>query len=309
MLPSGVEAATDLANFPKSIALFGALVARVPNASWYIKIDTDTFLNVPQLLLVLAAADGRADYLGKSMFLFDLREGQTHFHIDPPQQFTYMQGGMYALSRRAAVAVASCPQRGGPWLTCPNQYFTDVSNSRVGGAMEQSCVRKGATDNSKEDLLVGACVAETAQMHAQMTLRTHPCIVNQGYREEIFAEAGYWRDIFRHEWVKQLCGCPVALHSIKDPVQLNRIGRLVHEECVVACGDAVHATDSICSLYMDGRVSPISLPPPLPVPPAEDHASSSSWVRGGQVTPAAILAVGLAFAIVIGIALRMELVG
>ena len=336
VLPEGVEARTGLANFNKSVALFGALVTQVPDASWYIKVDADTLLNVPQLLLVLAAERGRVDYLGKAMFLFDFHEGQTHFHVEPPQQFTYMQGGMCTLqmfehetvavrgcgphdanlprstlgtctvladvlSRRAAVTVASCPRRGGPWHACPNRYFTDVSNPRIGGAMERSCVRKGATDSSMEDFLVGACVAEAGRV----ALRTHQCVVNQGYREEIFAEAGYWKDIFRHEYMKQLCACPVAFHSIKDPIQLHRIGRLVQDECVAACGEAVHAPDSICSLYTQGRAAHTP-PPPPPLPPSPAAAPSPPPETARHITTGAVLSIGLALVFVVAFAIRKE---
>ena len=153
------------------------------------------------------------------------------------------------LSRRAAVAVASCPRRGGPWLKCPNQYFVDVANVRVRSAMGRSCVTNGTTDTRMEDLLVGACLAEAGNI----VRRTHHCIVSQGNREDIVAKAGRARDLIRNAHLQKLCACPVALHAIKDPTYLLRARRLVQEECVAACGDAMHAADSVCSLYLKSR--------------------------------------------------------
>lgn len=110
-------------NWQKTRALFTLLVELQPTATWYVKVDTDTLLNGPSLARVLGRAGAAAEppqYIGKPMRLFTFRGSR---------KFVYMQGGAYALSRAAAVAMGGCPR--GEWAACPNRFLVDVNNNRT----------------------------------------------------------------------------------------------------------------------------------------------------------------------------------
>ena len=82
-------------HFQKTRALFSIMVLRAPRARWYIKVDTDTVVNLlqmhAQLRLYGRAREGKlnttvgpADYIGKRMKLFAYRASQRWFNASPP---------------------------------------------------------------------------------------------------------------------------------------------------------------------------------------------------------------------------------
>ena len=80
--------ASDLRNWPKTQGLVGLLLDVVPQAEYYLKIDTDTFLSMSRLRLSLLDGVGwdlatPPDYLGKPMNIFTYKG----------TKLTYMQGG------------------------------------------------------------------------------------------------------------------------------------------------------------------------------------------------------------------------
>ena len=111
-------------NFMKTRALMGFMRARVPEARWFVNVDTDAVLNLLRLRAVLAQAlaastGGTVDYVGKALHVFAYRRRQSYFDGSSP--FTYMQGGGYVLSPRAAASMSRCPR--GNWSSCPNRFF------------------------------------------------------------------------------------------------------------------------------------------------------------------------------------------
>ena len=175
-------------NFQKTRALFGLLLERAPSATWFVKVDTDALLNLARLRQLLASAHASgSDYVGRSVHLFRLRRSQRHF--DGARPFTYMQGGVYVLSRRAAASTRDCPR--GPWARCPNRYFTDVHNSTVRRQQARSayddahCTSPSVQNN--DDLFMGACMHEVrTHTHALFAcmheVRTHTHALSDGTR-------------------------------------------------------------------------------------------------------------------------------
>ena len=105
------------------------------------------------------------DYIGKRMNLFQFQG----------KPFQYMQGGAYCLSRRAALAVASCEH--GEWKHCPTRVFRDV-NSKANAAIQRSPCNHSVTN--AEDLLTGACLRDanltTASKDDGASVH-HPCFL------------------------------------------------------------------------------------------------------------------------------------
>lgn len=184
------EDAADRRYWPRTHALFQLLTTRVPSSRWYVKLDTDTFFNVRELRAALFGSGGgqplapamvgrrrmnssaalgsggggslpgsaTSDYLGKEMRLFAYKG----------QRLTYMQGGAYVLSRRAALAAAACEL--GAWRRCPNRVFEDLSNPRTNLIMRNSC---WVPQTIAEDLYVGVCMHE-----ARLAATAQPCMLS-----------------------------------------------------------------------------------------------------------------------------------
>ena len=181
-------------------------------------MDADTLVNMLLLRLIVHSAPTPVDYVGKPMMLFAYRSGQSWFNRSSP--FIYMQGSLYALSPRAARAVTQCPRPGGEWLTCPNKYFRDVSNTSVQLRQSRTCTTHGSTFNN-EDFLVGACLAE-----AGMVPRRSACFLN--------VPSGSWSTMsgklqsFRFS---KRCLCPVSMHALKHRPQFGLAKHLMQDTC------------------------------------------------------------------------------
>lgn len=190
-------------NWQKTAALF-MLLLEVP-AQWYVKVDTDALLNAPSLAHVLRSArDAGHDYVGKPMRLFSFRG----------RRLTYMQGGTYALSRRAALAGCACARRQPDWLACPNRLLVDVNNRKTAALMRTSC-RSPSTTN-REDLYLGMCMSD-----AGMVPHGHACFVSHPH-----AHAG-GRGV-------QGCRCPASEHALKTRAALEATRRWLVGRCANA---------------------------------------------------------------------------
>ena len=124
----------------------------VLQASYYLKLDCDTFLNMDslRLRLLLQVDPGLRqppDYIGKVMKGLFAFKGRS---------LTYMQGGAYALSLRAALVVASCTFDS--WKWCPTTVFK-LRNPAADSRMHQTC---NDTNAIAEDLYIGACLQEAS---------------------------------------------------------------------------------------------------------------------------------------------------
>ena len=88
--------------FFKLVALFRVLTSHdaTARATWYLKADLDTFVNLRALGALLAhwQANSTAGYVGKPIRSF-LYRGRP---------LTFMQGGAFALRRAGAAALAGC---------------------------------------------------------------------------------------------------------------------------------------------------------------------------------------------------------
>ena len=127
-------------------------------------IDT-AFLNVQRLraalLIGLSYGDDAApDYLGKPLRIFSFKG----------QNLTHMQGGGYVLSRRAAIAVATCEL--GPWRNCPSSVFRDMKDKNADAMIRQRCDWPAT---NAEDLMTGVCMHQ-----AGMVPKPHPCMLTLG---------------------------------------------------------------------------------------------------------------------------------
>ena len=91
-LSAGALPATH--QFQKTRALFKEMFAKVPMATWFVKADTDTLLNMYHLRLVLFAAPEPTDYVGDRLRLFRYAAGQRWFDEANGRSFTYMHGGL-----------------------------------------------------------------------------------------------------------------------------------------------------------------------------------------------------------------------
>ena len=72
------------------------------------------------------------------------------------RSLTYMQGGAYALSLRAALVVASCTFDS--WKWCPTTVFK-LRDPAADSRMHQTC---NDTNAIAEDLYIGACLQEAS---------------------------------------------------------------------------------------------------------------------------------------------------
>jgi len=207
VLPAGVlmlKKTGARINFQKTRALFSLMVQRAPQATWYVKTDTDALLNLVQLRRLLAVEPTRSsDYVGKPVRIFSLRPTQTHFNSSA--RFVYMQGGLYVLSRRAARSLADCPRgpctprpqlataradataycpRSADWTRCPNAFFVDVNNKTVARQQakfsysETDCASHSVFNN--DDLYTGACMREANMVAAPSScFFSHPPRLNE----------------------------------------------------------------------------------------------------------------------------------
>jgi hypothetical protein len=160
--PNSSTPASDLRYWPRTQALLKQLTTTIPHATFYVKLDTDTFLNVQRLrtalLSGLSFGDASApDYIGKPLRIFSFKG----------LNITHMQGGGYVLSRRAAVAAATCEL--GSWRECPSSVFRDMNNKNADRMIRQRCDWPAT---NAEDLMTGVC------MHmARMKPHSHPCML------------------------------------------------------------------------------------------------------------------------------------
>jgi hypothetical protein len=226
----------EMRYWPRTHTLFQQLVQRVPQASWYVKLDSDTFFNALELWHILAAkqaqlAAARVGYLGKEMRLFSYMD----------RRLVYMQGGAYVLSRYAAHMAAACSL--GSWRHCPNRVFKDLNNRHVNELMRRTCY---VPSTIAEDLYVGVCMRE-----ANVTGASQPCMLTLGagtvHNQSAStggAEAGgftnaswgkgsaspaHWpqrvasvadvRSRFTR-LLKTRCACPISVHPLKSNEQL-----------------------------------------------------------------------------------------
>ena len=141
--------ASELRFWPKTQALFQLMLLAVPDADWFLKLDTDAFFNARQMrhqLLNNIPWDQAhpPDYLGKPMRIFNYKG----------TNLTYMQGGAYILSARAARAVATCVL--GAWRVCPGRVFSDHNNNQADSWIHEHC---DAPETNAEDLYVGVWCA------------------------------------------------------------------------------------------------------------------------------------------------------
>ena len=155
--------------WPRTRALFLQMTLNVPNADYYLKLDCDTFLNMDilrtRLLVHLEPGLHKPpDYVGKSM------GGTFSFK---GRNLMYMQGGAYALSRRAALAVANCTL--GSWKWCPPTVFRNRRDPVADAKMHQSCNYPAA---NAEDVYVGTCLQEAFfSIEDQLHYDDHPCML------------------------------------------------------------------------------------------------------------------------------------
>ena len=155
--------------WPRTRALFQQMTLNVPNADYYLKLDCDTFLNMNILRTRLLAhvepgLHMPPDYVGKSMGGTFSFEGRN---------LMYMQGGAYALSRRAALAVANCTL--GSWKWCPPTVFRNRRDPVADAKMHQSCNYPAA---NAEDVYVGTCLQEAFfSIEDQLHYDDHPCML------------------------------------------------------------------------------------------------------------------------------------
>ena len=196
----GVEIADFNTRYFKLVALFRVLTshATTARASWYLKVDLDTFVSVRALGRILAhwTATSSAGYIGKPIRTF-------HYRGRP---LTFMQGGGFALSQAGAAALSRCWRPFGPDTRCPNRALEDVSNARVADAMKQRCFNFQSSPWA-DDMYVGACMHD-----AKIVAGEEPCV-------------------FAHRPGQQLrpqqlsaCeeGCLAMEHALKRPRDLKR---------------------------------------------------------------------------------------
>ena len=154
--------------------LFQRMTLNVPNADYYLKLDCDTFLNMNILRTRLLAhvepgLHMPPDYVGKSM------GGTFSFK---GRNLMYMQGGAYALSRRAALAVANCTL--GSWIRCPPMVFRNRRDPVADAKMHQSC-NYPELQLYAEDVYVGTCLQEASfSIEDQLYYDDHPCMITLG---------------------------------------------------------------------------------------------------------------------------------
>ena len=248
--PEGVRLfPADLRYWPRTHALFQLLTAHVPDASWYLKLDTDTFFNLLALRAFLFSAqadisprsniaDGSrrgngdsnrgvraplAEYVGKEMHLFAYKG----------HRLVYMQGGGYMLSRRAALVVAACSL--GSWRRCPNRVFEDLHDRGVNALMRNSCY---VPQTIAEDLYVGTCMRD-ANISAIgqpcfLTLRAATVHPQRRTENESASFGGVWPVAqaanqasieaevkYRMIKLKSRCPCPFTAHPLKGAAMLE----------------------------------------------------------------------------------------
>lgn len=167
----------------------------------YVKVDTDTFLNVRQLratlLWHLPLNAPMPDYVGRALRLFSFRGSPL----------TYMQGGAFVLSRRAA---AWLPQwEPGEWNDCPNRVLRDVNDPATDRLMRSSCFVRQTSDYA-EDLYVGIAMHEA---RPNLSAMNHPCFLT--IRKSPNTTGNLFRDMAERR-IKRFCnGCPVTVHPLK----------------------------------------------------------------------------------------------
>jgi len=200
VLPAGLRNLTIKINFQKTRALFQLLTRVCPDAAWYVKADTDSFVHLRRLSASLHSLPQSITYVGREMRLFSFKG----------RQLSYMQGGVYALSQRAARAVSMC--RLGSWITCPTRVIADVVNEKSNRKMRNRCFVWNILFN--DDLYTGICVKEAGLAgHGGLGLHHHPCMVSH--------PDGKARS--RHS--RRACKCPITEHALKKEVGLLRAAR------------------------------------------------------------------------------------
>ena len=134
-------------NFPKTLALFAALTHSF-DTDFYMKTDSDTFVNVEKLLHFMPTASN-ATYVGKALSLFRYRN----------ESFTYMQGGAYLLRKDVVSTLLGCRLP-----SCPSRFLEDIHNKRMNSVIHDNCT---AHVYNSEDLHVGMCLLNVRrQSHA-----------------------------------------------------------------------------------------------------------------------------------------------
>lgn len=281
VLPAAVDP-VDMRYWPRTRALFGAMTMRVPKAVMYVKLDADTFFSVRELRSSLlrrwlppllhhsavsttsigrfnssrsfrssiaansssSGSAGRSppEYFGKELHIFSYLG----------RRLTYMQGGAYMLSRRAALAAAACML--GPWRRCPTQAFEDLNNRKVNAQMRNTCY---VPQVIAEDLLLGTCMRDAnvsgSALACVLTLRAgtvHPSSNHLPARPNNTRPAGLTSDTARASAtdvardasevrgrlakLRSRCACPIAAHPLKTPHLLEVMANTSRERgCAV----------------------------------------------------------------------------
>jgi hypothetical protein len=203
--------------FQKTKVLFGLLASSCSRASFYLKADTDAYVDLPLLsasLLVAPAAS--ADYIGKLMQQFSFKGARL----------TYMQGGAYVLSRRAATAVGSCAL--GEWFRCPNSVLNDTLCQ--GPKPAAACVHRGVTHRCftwhqtfTEDLFTGICLREAA-LAGGVAHYHHPCMIAKNNRHATSHNA-------RWACLRTGAKCFVSEHPFKTRAALHIVKKRNAKAC------------------------------------------------------------------------------
>ena len=194
------------------------------------------------------------DYIGHAMNIFSYKG----------RKLTYMQGGGYILSRRAASAVASCQL--GEWKHCPALVFRDMHDPISNARLRANCTDKST---NAEDLYVGACLrdkAESSQWTTSLKVFPHRGFMTATHGTlhygEFSATESFNATMTR---VSLRRTCSITLHPIKGPEALQ----LARE------------VSRIKGCWKHRPPSPPPPPlPPLPPPPDERF----SFLEGKQYT-------------------------
>ena len=227
--PGNPPEPSDRRFWPRTKALFRLMIAATPNAALFVKIDADSLLNIERLRYIALCPDVSAspqpqphqaatppDYLGRSLKLFRF-EGR---------ELTYMQGGAYVLSHRAAMSLLTCTLG---WFTkCPNQAFADLHNAYVNKMMRGSCWRR---ETIAEDLYVGVCMQRAnvtptgdpcfgtlgggkfwAREHKNLTTNNNNLAVSKAAQLEAAIKD---RDFHLERMKGHGCLCPISMHPLK----------------------------------------------------------------------------------------------
>lgn len=203
--------------FQKMRALFSLMLVCSPGARWYVKVDTDTILNLPQLAIQLEGLSRPADYIGKQISLFSYRANQS--------KVWYMQGGVYALSNRAATAMLSCPL--GSWMNCPDKVLRDSNHKKDKQAVATgSCYSEGTLN--RDDLYAGMCMREAGMVSHNLccalslpreALQTRLSKLGMGEASRSASLMKQRRAIVQSH--ARQCSCPVSLHPLKSDDKLQ----------------------------------------------------------------------------------------